>query len=375
MLESVYKKKRILAVCGTRPDAIKLCPVVAELSRRAVFDCQLCLTGQHAHTVRSTTELFGLSPCEDLGVMRLEQTLHGLTALILEGMRDVLERHHPDLVLVHGDTATAFAASLAAFYSGIKVAHVEAGLRTYDLSEPFPEEWNRRSISLIAKHHFAPTERARQNLLREGIDPSAITVTGNTAIDALRTTVRLDYHHSLLRFAEGGRLLILTCHRRESVGEPMRQILRGVRRALCEFEDLRLVCPLHPNPAVRALVKEELADLRQVCLVDSLDVLTFHNLLARSYLVLTDSGGIQEEAPALNKPVLVLRNCTERPEGLEAGVARLAGTTEGSVYRGICELIENDALYYVMAHAKSPYGDGNASVRIADALEKDISII
>ena len=362
-------KGKILVVFGTRPEAIKMCPVVEELKKREGLVCRLCVTAQHRELMDGILSRFGIAPDYDLDLMREGQDLFDLTERVLEGIRPILAREAPDLVLVHGDTTTAFGTALAAFYRGIPVGHVEAGLRTYDLSAPFPEEWNRRAIGILAKYHFAPTVRAQETLLREGISPERILVTGNTGIDALRKTVRENYTNPDLEWAKGSRLLLLTAHRRENQGEPMRRAFRGIRRVLEEFPNVKLLYPIHPSPAVRS-VAEEFSGEERARLIAPMGVIDFHNALARCHLVLTDSGGIQEEAPALGKPVLILRSRTERQEGLEAGVSRLIGTGEGSVYRGIRELLENDALYSVMSRAQSPYGDGHAAKRIADTLEK-----
>ena len=363
-------KKKILMIFGTRPEAIKMCPLVRELKKRGTFECRVCITGQHRELLRSVLGLFEIVPDYDLSIMRAGQDLFDITVSVMDALKEVLRSEGPDLVLVHGDTTTAFCAALAAFYLKIPVGHVEAGLRTYDLSAPFPEEWNRRAIALLASLHFAPTPKAGEHLRREGIDPSRILITGNTGIDALSTTVRRDYTHPILDWVGSGRLLLMTAHRRENLGVPVRRIFRGIRRIAEEFEDVRVVYPVHPNPAVRQIAWEELGQCERVRMIEPMDVVDFHNILAACYLVLTDSGGVQEEAPALGKPVLVMRSSTERPEGLEAGVMRLIGTGEGSVFRGIRELLENRALYDVMAQGKNPYGDGNASRRIADCLEQ-----
>lgn len=364
-------KKKILVVFGTRPEAIKMCPLVRELRERDALDCRVCVTGQHRELLKGVLTLFDVAPDYDLAVMREKQDLFDITLAVLNALKEVLQREKPDLVLVHGDTTTAFCAALACFYLRIPFGHVEAGLRTYDLSSPFPEEWNRRAVGLLAALHFAPTAKARDHLSREGISASNVLVTGNTGIDALRTTVQKDYEHPDLVWAQGSRLLLLTAHRRENLGAPMRHMLRGIRRIVEDFADVKLLYPVHPNPAVRQIAEEELGGCERIRMTAPLDVADFHNVLAACYLVLTDSGGVQEEAPALGKPVLVMRNTTERPEGLEAGVMRLIGTGEGSVYRGIRELLENRALYDVMSRAHNPYGDGYASRRIADYLEKE----
>ncbi|MBE6546791.1 MAG: UDP-N-acetylglucosamine 2-epimerase (non-hydrolyzing) [Ruminococcaceae bacterium] len=358
-----------MVIFGTRPEAVKLCPLIRELKERG-FSCFVCVTGQHRELLDGVLRLFDVVPDEDLNMMKEGQDLFDVTCGVLAGLRPILVRESPELVLVHGDTATSFAAALACFYCGIPVAHVEAGLRTYDLSAPYPEEWNRRAVGLLAAHHFAPTERAAENLRREGVPSDRIAVTGNTGIDALRVTVRKEYSHPELEWAKDSRLILLTAHRRESRGSAMRSMFRGIRRILAEFPDVKLLYPVHPGPAVRQIAWEELGDCDRLRLIEPLGVLDFHNFLARCHLVLTDSGGLQEEAPALGKPVLVMRNTTERPEGLEAGCMRLVGTGEGSVYRGVRELLENEALYAVMSRAPNPYGDGFACRRIAEYLER-----
>lgn len=363
-------KRKILLVFGTRPEAIKMCPLVEELRTRDAFACQVCVTGQHRELLQSVLSVFRIVPDHDLALMREGQDLFDLTEGVLRGLKRVLQETRPHFVLVHGDTATAFGAALACFYLKIPVGHVEAGLRTYDLTAPYPEEWNRRAVSLLAHDHFAPTIQAKENLRREGIAENRILVTGNTGIDALRTTVRREYSHSELNWAKGSRLLLLTAHRRENLGAPMQKMFRAIRRIVGEFPDVKVLYPAHPNPAVRRIADEELGACERVHIVDPMDVVAFHNILAACHLVLTDSGGIQEEAPALGKPVLVMRNTTERPEGLEGGGMRLIGTGEESVYRGIRELLCNRALYDVMSHASNPYGDGFACRRIADYLEQ-----
>ncbi len=362
--------RKILSVFGTRPEAIKMCPVTAELQKRKNIHSVVCTTGQHKELLNGIDEAFGVNVHRNLSVFRPGQTLGALTASVLRGMESVLADEKPDAVLVHGDTTTAFAAGLAAFYAGIPVGHVEAGLRTYRLDAPFPEEYNRQVISRSAHWHFAPTETARRALLAEGVDEARIFVTGNTAIDALAYTVSETFAHPLLSAAADRKLILLTAHRRESLGARMRGIFRAVARVANECSDLCIVYPMHPNPTVRALANEVFTGCENVVLSEPLDVVTFHNLLARSYLVLTDSGGLQEEAPALSKPVLVLRDTTERGEGVTAGTLRLAGTDEAGVYHAICEVLRSPALYARMATAQNPYGDGRAAVRIADILEQ-----
>lgn len=360
--------KRILVVFGTRPEAIKMCPLVRELQCRDGVRVTVCVSGQHRQMLDGVLEAFAVVPDYDLSIMRPGQTLAELTVGILSGMDTVLEKVSPELVLVHGDTATAFAAALACFYRRIPVGHVEAGLRTYRMDAPYPEELNRRVIDLMAAYHFAPTEHAKQNLLNEGVDPRCVFVTGNTAIDALRTTVCASFSHPLLAWAEGSRLLILTAHRRENLGEPMRKIFRAVRRVATELPDVRVLFPIHQNPVIRRMAEEELGMCDRIRLTEPLDAVTFHNLLARSTLILTDSGGIQEEAPFLGKPVLVMRDTTERPEGVEAGTLKPVGTEEEGIYRAVREVLADRVVYETMARAKNPYGDGWACRRIADIL-------
>lgn len=361
--------KKILLVFGTRPEAIKMCPLVNELKTRACVNTHVCVTGQHREMLYPVLEAFGVRPDHDLAIMRDRQTLFDITSEVLLRLRDVLEAEKPDVILVHGDTTTTFAASLSGFYLHIPVGHVEAGLRTYDLDSPYPEEFNRQAVSIVSRYNFAPTSKARDNLIREGKDPSSIYVTGNTAIDALRFTVRDDYSHPVLTWAEGSRLILITAHRRENLGEPMRQMFRAIRRVIDEHPDVRAVYPIHMNPAVRETAEALLGDDGRIRLIEPLDVLDFHNFMSRSYLILTDSGGIQEEAPSLGKPVLVMRNTTERPEGIRAGTLKLVGTEEADIYREFCLLLDNPSEYEKMAHASNPYGDGRAACRIADILE------
>ena len=361
--------KKVLAVFGTRPEAIKMCPVIAELKRRSGLQTIVCTTGQHREMLEGVLEAFSVAPDIDLSLMQTKQSLASLTSRILTAFEGVLDKEEPDAVLVHGDTTTTFAAALTAFYKKIPVGHVEAGLRTYDLNNPFPEEYNRQAVSLLASWHFAPTESAKKNLIKEGTPASSVFVTGNTAIDALKTTVRADFEHPILSFARGSRLILATAHRRESWGRPLAEIFRAIRRVADENEDVRIVLPLHANPLVRKIAHEELDASPHVLLTEPFDVLTFHNLLARCHLVLTDSGGIQEEAPFLGKPVLVLRKTTERPEGVSCGTLKLVGTDEQEVYLSFSALLRDGCAYESMAKAVNPYGDGQASKRIADVLE------
>ncbi len=363
-------EKKILAVFGTRPEAIKMCPLVKELESRPRFRTEVCVTGQHRQMLDQVLRVFEICPDYDLSVMKEGQTLFDITVSILTRIKPVLVKAKPDVVLVHGDTSTTFAAALACFYLGIPVGHVEAGLRTYNNRAPFPEEFNRQAVGSIAQYHFAPTPAARDNLLREGKNPETVFVTGNTGIDALRTTVRQNYSHPELTWASHGRLILITAHRRENLGEPMIHMFRAIRRTMEEYPDVKAIYPVHRNPAVRKAAERELSGCERIHLIDPLDVLDFHNFLARSYLVLTDSGGIQEEASSLGKPVLVMRDTTERPEGIAAGTLKLVGADEEKIYRSFKELLEDQEVYDKMSHASNPYGDGFASGRIADILEE-----
>ena len=360
--------KKIMLVFGTRPEAIKMCPLVLELKKRPEIQTVVCVTGQHRQMLDQVLEAFGVEPDYDLSIMKERQTLFDVTTNILERIKTVLEEEKPDTVLVHGDTSTTFVTALACFYLQVPVGHVEAGLRTYDIYSPYPEEFNRQAVSIIAKYNFAPTELSRQNLLREGKKDESIFVTGNTAIDALKTTVRQNYHHPELDWAEGSRLIMLTAHRRENLGEPMHHMFRAIRRIVDEHPDIKVIYPIHMNPVVRKAADEELGNDDRIHIIEPLEVLDFHNFLSRSYLILTDSGGIQEEAPSLGKPVLVMRDTTERPEGVAAGTLKLVGTEEDVIYREFSRLLSDQAEYEAMSHASNPYGDGHASERIADVI-------
>ena len=360
--------KTVMLVFGTRPEAIKMCPLVNELKKRPGIRIVVCVSGQHREMLDAVLRAFDVVPDYDLAIMKNRQTLFDITVNILERIRAVLEEVKPDVVLVHGDTSTTFVTALACFYLQIPVGHVEAGLRTYNIYSPYPEEFNRQAVSIIAGYNFAPTELSRENLLREGKKPESIYVTGNTAIDALKTTVRADYTHPELEWAAGSRLIMITAHRRENLGEPMHRMFRAIRRIIEEHPDVRAIYPIHMNPVVREEANAELGGCDRIRIIEPLDVLDFHNFLSRSYLILTDSGGIQEEAPSLGKPVLVMRDTTERPEGIAAGTLRLVGTEEETIYKNFKELLEDRAAYDKMAHASNPYGDGFASVRIADVL-------
>ncbi len=364
---------KVMIVFGTRPEAIKMCPLVNELKKHRNIVTKILVTGQHREMLEPVLKTFHVVPDYNLNIMKDGQTLFDVTANILAGMRTILEREKPDLALVHGDTTTTFTAALACFYLQIKVGHVEAGLRTYNTFSPFPEEFNRQAVSIVSSYNFAPTETARQNLLREGKDENTIFVTGNTGIDALRTTISKDYQHRELEWAKDSKLILITAHRRENLGDSMKNMFRAIRRVCDEHEDIKIIYPIHMNPAVRRIANQELGREDRIHMIEPLDVLAFHNFMQRSYLILTDSGGIQEEAPALGKPVLVMRNTTERPEGVAAGTLRLVGTEESSIYDNFKELIENDEAYSRMSHAVNPYGDGHASERIAEIIEKSIS--
>lgn len=361
--------KKIMLVFGTRPEAIKMCPLVNELKQRKGMKTIVCVTGQHRQMLDQVLAAFSVVPDYDLSIMKERQTLFDVTTNILNRIREVLESVRPDVVLVHGDTSTTFVTALACFYLQIPVGHVEAGLRTYNIFSPYPEEFNRQAVSIIASWNFAPTELSRQNLLTEGKAAETIFVTGNTAIDALKTTVKEDYTHPELDWAKGSRLIMITAHRRENLGEPMKHMFRAIRRVCDEHPDIKAVYPIHMNPAVRETADEILGGDERIRIIEPLDVLDFHNFLARSYLILTDSGGIQEEAPSLGKPVLVMRDTTERPEGIRAGTLKLVGTDEEVIYENFKLLLENRAEYDKMSMASNPYGDGLASKRIADILE------
>ena len=362
--------KKIMLVFGTRPEAIKMCPLVNELKSRPELQTVVCVTGQHRQMLDAVLHAFAVTPDYDLSIMKEKQTLFDITVNILERIREVLEQEKPDVVLVHGDTSTTFVTALACFYLQIPVGHVEAGLRTYNIYSPYPEEFNRQAVGILAKYNFAPTELSRENLLREGKAADSIYVTGNTAIDALKTTVRAEYSHPELDWAADSRLIMITAHRRENLGEPMHHMFRAIRRIIEEHPDVKAIYPIHMNPVVRAAANEELGDCDRIRIIEPLDVLDFHNFLARSYLILTDSGGIQEEAPSLGKPVLVMRDTTERPEGIAAGTLKLVGTDEATIYENFKTLLEDKAAYDKMAKASNPYGDGFACKRIADILVK-----
>lgn len=360
--------KKVMVVFGTRPEAIKMCPLVKELKSREELETVVCVTGQHRQMLDQVLNAFDVVPDYDLSIMKDKQTLFDVTVNILERMKTVLEKVRPDIVLVHGDTSTTFVTALACFYLQIPVGHVEAGLRTYNIYSPFPEEFNRQAVGIVSKFNFAPTRMSKENLLKEGKDEKNIYVTGNTAIDALKTTVRDDYSHEHLDWANGSRLLMITAHRRENLGEPMKNMFRAIRRIMEEHEDVKAIYPIHMNPLVREAADEILGDLDRIRIIEPLEVLDFHNFLSRSYLILTDSGGIQEEAPSLGKPVLVMRDTTERPEGIAANTLKLVGTDEEVIYNTTNLLLNDRNEYDKMSKASNPYGDGFASKRITDIL-------
>ena len=362
--------KKIMLVFGTRPEAIKMCPLVKELKTRKNIETIVCVTGQHRQMLDQVLEAFDVKPDYDLSIMKDKQTLFDITTNILNSIKAVLENVKPDVVLVHGDTTTTFVTALACFYLQIPVGHVEAGLRTYNVYSPYPEEFNRQAVGIVSQYNFAPTEMSKQNLLKEGKCEDTIFVTGNTAIDALKTTVKDDYTHPELEWAKDSRLIMITAHRRENLGEPMKHMFRAIKRVMDEHPDVKAIYPIHMNPVVRETANSILGDDDRIHIIEPLDVLDFHNFLSRSYMILTDSGGIQEEAPSLGKPVLVMRDTTERPEGISAGTLKLVGTEEEIIYNNFKLLLEDENEYKKMSNASNPYGDGFACKRIADILEK-----
>lgn len=367
--------KKVMLVFGTRPEAIKMCPLVKELKKRPGIDTCVCVTGQHRQMLDQVLETFHVVPDYDLSIMKEKQTLFDVTTNILERIREVLVNENPDVVLVHGDTTTTFVTALACFYLQIPVGHVEAGLRTYNIKSPFPEEFNRQAVGIVAEYNFAPTEKSKLNLVSEGKDAEKIWITGNTAIDALSTTVKEDYVNEHLDWASDSRLILITAHRRENLGEPMHNMFRAIRRVMDENPDVKAIYPIHMNPAVRQAAEDVFGESspggkeERIRIIEPLDVLDFHNFMNQSYLILTDSGGIQEEAPSLGKPVLVMRDTTERPEGIQAGTLKLVGTEEETIYKEFSRLLTDKDEYKAMSKASNPYGDGHASERIADVLE------
>ena len=361
--------KKIMLVFGTRPEAIKMCPLANELKKRNSLETLVCVTGQHRQMLDQVLETFNVVPDYDLSIMKDKQTLFDIKTSILMKIRKVLMKEKPDVVLVHGDTSTTFATALACFYLQIPVGHVEAGLRTYNIYSPYPEEFNRQAVGIISQYNFAPTELAKKHLLDEGKDEKTIFVTGNTVIDAMQHTVVDNYNHPELEWVGDSRMIFITAHRRENLGEPMHQMFRAIRRVLNEHPDVKAIYPIHMNPLVRKAADEELGDCNQIHIIEPIEVFDCHNFEARCHLCLTDSGGIQEECPSYGKPVLVMRDTTERPEGVEAGTLRLVGTDENTIYEWFTKLLDNDKEYSKMAHAINPYGDGHACERIADILE------
>ena len=374
----MMNKLRVMSVFGTRPEAVKMAPLVKELEKHSEIESIVCVTAQHREMLDQVLELFDIQPDYDLDIMKDRQTLTGITTRVLEGMEKVLDEAKPDIVLVHGDTTTSFVAALAAFYKQIKVGHVEAGLRTFNKYEPFPEEMNRKLTGSLADLHFSPTPLAKENLLAERVSEEHIYVTGNTVIDAIKHTVEEKYHFTVEELNDinyaGRKVITMTAHRRENLGEPLHNICEAVKQIVLENDDVEVVYAVHKNPAVREVAFEILGDLERVHLVEPLDLKDMHNLMKRSYLVLTDSGGLQEEVPSLGKPVLVLRNVTERPEGIEAGTLKLAGIEKETIYNLTKELLTNEAIYNQMAQAKNPFGDGHASERIIEALLYDFKM-
>ncbi|SDY35087.1 UDP-N-acetylglucosamine 2-epimerase (non-hydrolysing) [Ruminococcaceae bacterium YAD3003] len=361
--------KKVMLVFGTRPEAIKMCPLVNELKKRPGIKTVVCVTAQHRQMLDQVLDTFEVTPDYDLDIMKDRQTLFDISTTILTGIREILENEKPDVVLVHGDTSTTFITSLACYYLMIPVGHVEAGLRTYNIYSPYPEEFNRQAVGIIAKYNFAPTKLAYEHLVSEGKDASTIYVTGNTVIDAMQHTVKDDYRHSELDWVGDDKLIFITAHRRENLGEPMRRMFRAIRRVLDEHPDCKAVYPIHMNPAVREIADEELGSCDRIHIIEPLEVIDCHNFESRAYLCLTDSGGIQEECPSYGVPVLVMRDTTERPEGVEAGTLKLVGTDEQTIYGTFKDLLENEDSYNRMANACNPYGDGKACARIADILE------
>ena len=359
---------KIIVVFGTRPEAIKMCPLIKEIKRRKNVNCIVCVTGQHREMLDQVLDVFKITPDYNFSIMKKNQTLYDITYLVMEGMKKVLKQEKPDVVLVHGDTTTTFAAALACFYEKIPVGHVEAGLRTYNIYSPFPEEFNRQAVDIVSSYYFAPTERSRQNLLKEGKDVSKIYVTGNTAIDALKTTVSGECNLEWKSWSENNSLLLLTAHRRENLGKPLENVFEAIKEIVEKYDDVKVIYPIHYNPQVRECANKILGEEERVKLIDPLNVVEFHNLINISYMILTDSGGIQEEAPSLGKPVLVLRDTTERPEGVEAGTLKLVGTNKDRIRREVEKLLNDEVEYKKMSDMANPYGDGNASKRIVDIL-------
>lgn len=361
--------KKVMLVFGTRPEAIKMCPLVKELQKRTGLKPIVCVTGQHRQMLDQVLAVFNVTPDYDLSIMKEQQTLFDITINILESIRKILIKEKPEIVLVHGDTSTTFVTALACFYLHIPVGHVEAGLRTYNIESPFPEEFNRQAVSIISRFNFAPTRLAADNLITEGKKPETIFITGNTVIDAMQYTVQSEFTHPELDWVGDSKLIFITAHRRENLGEPMHHMFRAIRRVLDEHDDCKAIYPIHMNPLVRDAASEELGSCEKIHIIEPMEVVDCHNFEARCYLCLTDSGGIQEECPSFGKPVLVMRDTTERPEGIEAGTLRLVGTDEHTIYKSFKDLLDDQTEYNKMSNACNPYGDGNACKRIADVLE------
>ena len=359
---------KVMTVFGTRPEAIKMAPLVKELKKRENISCIVCVTAQHREMLDQVLEVFDIVPDYDLDIMKKNQTLAGITTRALLGLEEVINKEKPDIVLVHGDTTTTFAGALAAFYNQVDIGHVEAGLRTWNKYSPFPEEMNRQMVDRVTDMFFAPTDISKNNLLKEDVLESKIYVTGNTAIDAMATTIKEDYKNEIFDWIGNDRMILLTAHRRENLGDPMRHIFRAIKRIVMEYDDVKVVYPIHLNPKVREVANEVFGDLDKVKLIEPLEVIDFHNFQNKSYIILTDSGGVQEEAPSLGKPVLVLRDTTERPEGIKAGTLKLVGTDEEVIYKETKKLLDNKDEYEKMSKASNPYGDGFASRRIVDAI-------
>ena len=363
------KKIKVMSIFGTRPEAIKMAPLVKELECRKEIESIVCVTAQHREMLDQVLETFDIKPNYDLDIMKQGQTLSDITSRVLTGLENIIKEVKPDIVLVHGDTTTTFAGALAAFYNQVAIGHVEAGLRTYDKYSPFPEEMNRQMVDCMTDMYFAPTKLSKDNLLKQNIDENKIYITGNTAIDAMSKTVDKNYKHKELEWIKDNeRMILLTAHRRENLGEPMRNIFRAIKRITDEFEDVKVIYPIHKNPKVREIAKEIFGNTNKIKLIEPLEVFDFHNFQNKSYIIMTDSGGIQEEAPSLGKPVLVLRDTTERPEGIDAGTLKLVGTDEETIYKEAKRLLTNKEEYNKMSHASNPYGDGTASKKIVDAI-------
>lgn len=359
---------KVISIFGTRPEAIKMAPLVKELEKRDEINSIVCVTAQHREMLDQVLTTFDIKPDYDLDIMKKGQTLSDITTRVLDGMGEIIDKEKPDIILVHGDTTTTFAGALAAFYKQVDIGHVEAGLRTYNKYSPYPEEMNRQMVDCMTDMFFAPTEVSASNLINEGKDKSKIYITGNTAIDAMKYTVSKEYQNEVLDWANDSRMILLTSHRRENIGEPMENIFRAVRKITEEFDDVKVIYPIHLNPKVREIAHSIFDGCDRIKLIEPLEVFDFHNFINKSYFIMSDSGGVQEEAPSLGKPVLVLRDTTERPEGIKAGTLKLAGTNEKEVYELTKELLTNSQMYEEMSKASNPYGDGHASERIADAI-------